>query len=58
MNFSCLSVLKLKQLEITSRIPSNSKYENGFITMLMLTEKMTNNKPTLLDKIHYQKIKV
>ena len=42
---------KMKQLEITFRIASNSNYENGFITMLMLTEKMTNNKPIfLLDK--------
>lgn len=43
--------LKIKQLEITFRIPSNNKYEHGFITMLMLTEKLTNNKPVfLLDK--------
>lgn len=46
-----INSLKIKHLEITFRIPSDSKYEHGFITMLMLTEKMTNNKPIfLLDK--------
>lgn len=48
---SLLNHLTFKQLEITFRIPSHSKYEHGFITMIMLTEKMTNNQPIfLLDK--------
>jgi hypothetical protein len=43
--------LNIKQLEITFRIPSESKFEHGFIALLMLTEKMLNNKPIfLLDK--------
>jgi hypothetical protein len=43
-----LSLYNIKNLEITFRISSIIKYEHGFIAMIMLIEKMTNNKPIFL----------
>ena len=45
------NILTFKSLEVTLRIPSELSYEHGFISMLMLMEKMINNKVIfLLDK--------
>jgi hypothetical protein len=46
-----LNIFNIKSLEITLRIPSDISFEHGFIAMLMLSEKMANNKVVfLLDK--------
>jgi hypothetical protein len=46
-----LFAFNIRTLEITLRIPSKLVYEHGFIAMLMLTEKLLNNKIIfLLDK--------
>ncbi len=57
--FNVIDSLKFKQLEIIFRIPSENSLENGFTTMLMLTEKMINQKPIfLIDKNTLSKKKV
>jgi hypothetical protein len=46
-----LDIFNLKSVEITLRIPSKLAYEHSFVAMLMLTEKLLNNKVIfLLDK--------
>src|SRR3989338_10262285 len=42
----------INKLVITIKLPSNIKYINGFITMLILLEKSTSNTPVFLKDIN------
>jgi hypothetical protein len=42
----------INKLVVTIKLPSNIKYINGFITMLILLEKNTNNVPIFLKDIN------